>query len=65
MQILDKDGNEMKDEEIDNFLAILSTLGNDVRSPLRFLKSFLSTQMSVARKKKAVKDIKSFHKVRS
>jgi len=36
MQILDKDGNEMKDEEIDNFLAILSTLGSDVRSPLRF-----------------------------
>jgi len=39
MQILDKDGNEMKDEEIEIFLEILSTLGNSVSSPLKYLKN--------------------------
>jgi len=34
MKVLDKDGNEVKDEEIENFLQILTALGSEVRSPL-------------------------------
>ena len=39
MKVLDKDGNEVNDEEIENFLHILSTLGSEVRSPIKFKNS--------------------------
>jgi len=34
IKVLDKDGNEVNNEEIENFLDVLTTLGTEVSSPL-------------------------------